>query len=90
MEPNSPACRVYVHRYRLGKGESQMASDDKKARTKRLSDPLKPAEPPAQVLLPDIYANNNWTPDLALEGQPPASNEAEGFNPYDTAVLYKK
>jgi len=67
-----------------------MASDKNKARTERLSDPLKPPEPPAKALLPDIQTKHNESPDLALEDRSPATDEAAGFNPYDTAALYQK
>lgn len=48
------------------------------------------AEPPKELLLPDIYEENNWTPKLALVDEPLLDGEdSVGFNPYDTAVLYK-
>jgi hypothetical protein len=53
------------------------------------SEPLKPAEPPEEVLIPDIYAEYNREPELMLKDEPSVKDEAEGFNPYDTAVLYK-
>lgn len=44
------------------------------------------------VLMPDIYSENNCpAPELTLDDQLPGGDEESGgFNPYDTAVLYKK
>ena len=67
-----------------------MASDKNKARTEWLSAPLKPPEPPAKALLPDIQTKYDGSADLALEDRSPANDEAAGFNPYDTAALYEK
>ena len=67
-----------------------MMSDETKLQKSRLGEPLKPAEPAEELLLPDIYAENDWSPKLALEDQPLDDDDgSEGFNPYDTAVLYK-
>jgi len=66
-----------------------MESDNKNGKQYGSSEPLKPAEPPAELLLPDIYAENDWAPKLMLEDQASAIDEAEGFNPYDTAILQK-
>ena len=45
------------------------------------------------VLMPDIYANDNdpLMPDMKILGEPSSEvDESEGFNPYDTAVIVKK
>ena len=66
-----------------------MASDKHDSKRSGFGVPPKPAVPPKKLLLPDIYADNNWEPDLSLEERAPVDDEADGFNPYDTAVLYK-
>jgi hypothetical protein len=65
-------------------------TDDKDEKKQNLAKPLKPLEPAQELLLPDIYAENNWEPKLALEDCSPIDDEeSDGFDPYDTAVLYK-
>ena len=67
----------------------------------RLSSPADVAEddPPTatmsaeDVVMPDIYADEHvaTVSDLKIIGpSSPDSDDAEGFNPYDTAVLQKK
>jgi hypothetical protein len=49
--------------------------------------------PGKTVLMPDIYAEENAVEDSASElvdALAPDIEESSGFNPYDTAVLYKK
>jgi len=64
-------------------------STDAKTKKSRLAD----LGPGKTVLMPDIYATEFTVeePSLEIADQlSPETDKADGFNPYDTAVLYKK
>lgn len=68
-----------------------MMSNDDNEKKHKIGQLLKPSEPAEDLLVPDIYAENNWQPQLAVEDHASGEgDEAGGFNPYDTAALYKK
>ena len=66
-------------------------STDAKKRTP--SSRMQSLGPGKTVQMPDIYADEFAPKDEAFEiaeDQSSSNNETGGFNPYDTAVLYKK
>jgi len=71
-------------------GEVTMSTDAKKRTPNERVQSLGPGK---TVLMPDIYAEEFAPNDEALEiaeELPSINDETGGFNPYDTAVLYKK
>ena len=67
--------------------------DSRPGDASRVSRRVQSADLAKDVLMPDIYADENAVEETDLEvaeETSPVVNESVGFNPYDTGTLYKK
>jgi hypothetical protein len=78
-------------------GDVQMSTDAKKdskpADVPRVSRRVECLGPGKNVLMPDIYNDEDAANDTSVETPGESTPEievSEGFNPYDTGSLYKK